>query len=125
MLWMDTYFEWIAPRSQCCGITLVDDKEELCHYPQYNNDTCRPCVTNETENGWPEPDDFDKYVHWFLQDNPGKRCPSGGHAAFAGGVKFYPDQDNVTQNNTIKSKYLLCSVNALYLTNSAQLQHLM
>ena len=96
MLWLDTYFEWIAPHSECCGKT-ADNK--FCLYPKNtSNSTCMPCVEklNETTN-WPYPDDFTKYLPWFLKDNPGKRCPSGGHAAFASGVKLRED-------NSVESK---------------------
>lgn len=95
MLWLDTYFEWIAPHSECCGINVTNN--EFCLYPKKEaNATCQPCVKelNETTN-WPNPDDFEKYLKWFLNDNPGKRCPSGGHAAFAGGVKLNPDNQTV------------------------------
>ena len=87
MLWLDTYFEWIAPSSKCCGI---DSKTgEFCLHPQEG--TCENCVKELNHNGWPYPKDFTKYLHWFLKDNPGTRCPSGGHAAFADAVKFYPN----------------------------------
>ena len=95
MLWLDTYFEWIAPTSKCCGI---DKHGEFCLTPQYENETCNNCVTKLNKNGWPYPEDFEKYLKWFLKDNPGIRCPSGGHAAFAGGVKMNAD------NKTVNSK---------------------
>ena len=98
MLWLDTYFEWIAPTSKCCGINR--ETKEFCLTPQYENATCDNCVTKEqlNDNGWPNPDVFGLYLKWFLEDNPGTNCPSGGHAAFAGGVKLNPD------NQTVNSK---------------------
>ena len=100
MLWLDTYFEWIAPHSECCGKTGKTDSEDIgdfCLYPKKDaNATCHPCVKELDPNtSWPYPDDFKKYLKWFLNDNPGKRCPSGGHAAFAGGVKLNPDNETV------------------------------
>lgn len=99
MLWLDTYFEWIIPRSQCCGI---DDDGEFCLYPQYDNATCRPCLNDSdlNENFWPKKEIFYKYIHWFLEDNPGVRCPSGGHAAFKGAINF-------TSPDSIRSKISL------------------
>lgn len=104
MLWLDTYFEWIGPDSKCCGIS---NKGEFCLHPvNTTNSTCMPCVTASSLNqyGWPNADDFGKYLKWFLMDNPGTRCPSGGHAAFAGGVKLNHD------NKTVNSKLLELSV---------------
>lgn len=106
MLWLDTYFEWIAPSSQCCG---KDEDDNFCLYPQYNNDTCRACLETQDENGWPYPDDFEKYLRWFLKDNPGVRCPSGGHAAFANAVKFYDAPDN----ETVRSELVLCALSSI------------
>ena len=97
MLWIDTYFEWINPRSHCCGMT---SDGEFCHYPQYDNDTCRQCVTELGDNDWPKPQDFQRFLPWFLEDNPGLRCPSGGHAAFASGVKINPKD-----NKSVSSKF--------------------
>lgn len=100
MLWLDTYFEWIAPDSKCCGI--VPATKEHCITPQYKNSTCTDCVTTLNENGWPYPDDFEKFLPWFLDDNPGMRCPSGGHAAFSSGVKL--KVDNETGDATVESE---------------------
>lgn len=98
MLWLDTYFEWIAPHSECCGRNVTSGGR--CLYPKMDaNATCQPCVTELDENNWPFPDDFEEFLPWFLDDNPGKRCPSGGHAAFAGAVKFKPGD-----NRTVESK---------------------
>jgi len=32
--------------------------------------------------------DFEKYLPWFLQDNPSIECPKAGHALFAQAVKY-------------------------------------
>lgn len=98
MLWLDTYFEWIAPSSKCCGISR-EKNNTFCLKPQFENDTCDSCVKNLTEKGWPLQEDFGKYLPWFLQDNPGVRCPSGGHAAFAGAVKLNPDNKTVNSES--------------------------
>lgn len=36
----------------------------------------------------PVPSDFDKYVSYFLQDNPDSACAKGGHAAYGRGVNY-------------------------------------
>lgn len=36
----------------------------------------------------PQPQDFDKYVSYFLQDNPDASCAKAGHAAYGSGVNY-------------------------------------
>jgi hypothetical protein len=95
MLWLDTYFEWIAPKSYCCGISREDDNGE-CYDPQWLNDSCDSCMPSGDR---PNRTVFETYLDWFLHDNPGIDCPSGGHAAFGGAVvvnKTKKDGRNIT-----------------------------
>ena len=90
MLWLDTYFEWINPASQCCGF---DSDGNFCR--PGGNKNCTACVSELTDKGWPKPDDFMTYLPNFLNDNPGMDCPSAGHAAFNPGVKLSSDKKSV------------------------------
>ena len=85
MLWLDTYFEWIAPKSYCCGIARDENGGE-CFDPQWQNDSCDTCKTSTKYGDRPNKTEFGTYLDWFLHDNPGIDCPSGGHAAFGGAV---------------------------------------
>ena len=40
------------------------------------------------EDGHMSSDDFNKYLSWFLQDNPSADCPKGGHASYSQSVRF-------------------------------------
>lgn len=37
------------------------------------------------------PTDFERYVSYFLQDNPDETCAKGGHAAYGHGVNYVTD----------------------------------
>ena len=106
MLWLDTYFEWMAPKSYCCGVSR-DDGDEECYDPQWLNDSCDPCMASGDR---PNRTVFETYLDWFLHDNPGLDCAAGGHAAFGGAVvvnKTEKDGRNIT---TALSEYLPCMV---------------
>ena len=98
MLWLDTYFEWIAPKSYCCGVSRDDDGEE-CFDPAWANDTCDTCKLSPGDR--PNKTEFETYLYWFLQDNPGIDCPSGGHAAFGGAVIL---NQNGEKNSTVNGE---------------------
>jgi hypothetical protein len=49
---------------------------------------CKSCNLNEEldSEGRMPPHLFEKYISFFLKDNPFDECPKGGHAAYAQGV---------------------------------------
>lgn len=56
------------------------------------SDDCKECEINFSEPAKlrPTPEDFSKYVSFFLLDNPDDTCPKGGHAAYSYGVNISP-----------------------------------
>ena len=38
----------------------------------------------------PSPESFNKYLPFFLVDNPSQSCPKGGHAAYGNAVQMIP-----------------------------------
>jgi Niemann-Pick C1 protein len=76
--WLDDYFDWLQSTNDppCCRIH--NQTKEFC--PATLNDTsCIPCPIKFIENQRPSPDDFQHYINFFLHDNPGEKCPKGGH----------------------------------------------
>lgn len=58
--------------------------------------TCRTCkIKFRPDNKRPTAQDFEKYVSFFLRDNPDETCAKGGHAAYSQGV-------NLRTNKTLK-----------------------
>lgn len=100
MLWLDTYFEWINPAG-CCGVSREDNGEQ-CFDPSYKNDTCDICLTSSSDR--PNKTEFETYLYWFLHDNPGIDCPSGGHAAFGGAVIINESDPIHHKNSSVLSK---------------------
>lgn len=52
---------------------------------------CDDCNIPLTKQGRPEPLEFQRYVPFFLQDNPTDSCAKAGHAAYGQGVNYIED----------------------------------
>ncbi|CAF4224777.1 unnamed protein product, partial [Rotaria sp. Silwood2] len=97
--WLDDYFDWLQSSSNphCCRIN--NQTQEFC--PSTLNDTlCVNCPIDFVENQRPSSDDFQRYIEFFLHDNPGEKCPKGGHAA-------YKDAVELINNSYVKSSYFM------------------
>ena len=46
-------------------------------------------------NSRPSSKEFTEYLEWFLLENPGLQCATGGHAAFNASVTLAPDGKTV------------------------------
>lgn len=55
---------------------IGNDSEEITNFcPATSDARCEPCLKiNQKE---PTPDEFMKYLPWFLKDNPGIACNKG------------------------------------------------
>jgi Niemann-Pick C1 protein len=97
--WLDDYFDWLQSTNDppCCRIH--NQTNQFC--PATLNDTsCINCPIEFIENQRPSPDDFSRYINFFLHDNPGEKCPKGGHAA-------YKDAVQLINNTVVKSSYFM------------------
>lgn len=59
-------------------------------FPEFSK-RCSSCNISRNDFGRPTPSDFDRYVSFFLQDNPDENCAKGGHAAYGHGVNYITD----------------------------------
>ena len=58
----------------------------------------------------PSPEEFQKTIHLFLNQNPGEHCPKAGHGAFADSVKHDPfviDMVNKSVRYEVKSNNMM------------------
>lgn len=97
--WLDDYFDWLQSTNDppCCRIN--NQTHQFCP-ATLDNPACQPCQINFTTNKRPEPNDFQKYIQYFLIDNPGDKCPKGGHAA-------YKDAVELVNKTYVKSSYFM------------------
>jgi Niemann-Pick C1 protein len=85
--WLDDYFDWLQSSNDppCCRI----HQQTGAFCPATSNDTsCTACPIQFVEYQRPSSDDFQRYIEFFLSDNPGEKCPKGGHAAYKDGVQL-------------------------------------
>ncbi|XP_043265268.1 NPC intracellular cholesterol transporter 1 isoform X2 [Colletes gigas] len=84
--WLDDYMDW-TELSTCCKYFVGNNS--FCPHSEYSS-RCAKC--NITRNhGRPSPMDFERYVSFFLQDNPDDTCAKAGHAAYGHGVNYVTD----------------------------------
>jgi Niemann-Pick C1 protein len=97
--WLDDYFDWLQSSNDppCCRIN--SQTQAFC--PATINDThCVPCPIRFESDQRPSKDDFQRYIEDFLVDNPGEKCPKGGHAA-------YHDAVQIINHTYVKSSYFM------------------
>lgn len=70
---------------------------------------CYSCNITKNAINRPIPSDFNKYVSYFLNDNPDSSCAKGGHAAYSAAVNL--NKQNVgasyfmTYHTILKTSY--------------------
>ncbi|KAF4521963.1 hypothetical protein B566_EDAN009491 [Ephemera danica] len=90
--WMDDYFDWSTVVG-CCK--YYPNNGSFCpHTVSY----CNNCPIEFREDGVrPTPESFEKYLPFFLQDNPDVSCAKAGRAAYAQGVNYVVDEKGVAK----------------------------
>nr|XP_034176148.1 NPC intracellular cholesterol transporter 1 isoform X4 [Osmia lignaria] len=85
--WLDDYIDW-CELSNCCK--YFKSNSSFCPHTESIN-RCASCEITKNQFGRPVPTDFEKYVSFFLQDNPDETCAKAGHAAYGHGVNYATD----------------------------------
>ncbi|XP_069696663.1 NPC intracellular cholesterol transporter 1 isoform X2 [Periplaneta americana] len=89
--WIDDYYDWSAPGAGCCQ--YFKQNNSFCPHQHHGCLQCDIHVNNKTKR--PIPVDFDKYIPYFLQDNPDESCAKAGHAAYGQGVRYKVDNQSL------------------------------
>ncbi|CAG9824579.1 unnamed protein product [Phaedon cochleariae] len=98
--WLDDYFDW-ADTPNCCKFRK--DNHGFC---PHDKSGCLPCnITFRPDNHRPVTEEFDRYVSFFLRDNPDDVCPKAGHAAYGQGVNY--KLDATTQLSEVGASYFM------------------
>ncbi|XP_050308286.1 NPC intracellular cholesterol transporter 1 homolog 1b-like [Anthonomus grandis grandis] len=90
--WLDDFYEW-ADTSKCCK--YFETNSSFC---PHTYTTCLSCAYDslqKTEN-ITRKEYYDKYLPYFLMDNPDATCAKGGHPAYYQGMSFYQDANGKT-----------------------------
>ncbi|XP_071876115.1 Niemann-Pick type C-1a isoform X5 [Bombus fervidus] len=85
--WLDDYIDW-SQLSMCCKYFVSNDS--FCPHTG-SSKYCSSCNITSNNIGRPIPTDFERYVSFFLQDNPDEMCAKAGHAAYGRGVNYVTD----------------------------------
>ncbi|XP_012169744.2 NPC intracellular cholesterol transporter 1 isoform X3 [Bombus terrestris] len=85
--WLDDYIDW-SQLSMCCKYFVSNDS--FCPHTG-SSKYCSSCNITTNNIGRPIPTDFERYVSFFLQDNPDEMCAKAGHAAYGHGVNYVTD----------------------------------
>ncbi|XP_017769241.1 PREDICTED: Niemann-Pick C1 protein-like [Nicrophorus vespilloides] len=93
--WIDDFKDW-SEMDTCCK--YFNNNESFC---PHTIETCTSCTYNPAES-WP--DYFDKYLPFFLNDNPDPSCGKGGHPAYADALHW---ELNEQYNIEVKSSYMM------------------
>ncbi|XP_029162853.1 NPC intracellular cholesterol transporter 1 isoform X4 [Nylanderia fulva] len=99
--WMDDYMDW-SGLNECCKYFPTNNS--FCPHT-YGRPKCSSCNITLNKYNRPVPSDFDKYVSFFLQDNPDENCAKGGHAAYGHGVNYVTDPN--TGMSTVGASYFM------------------
>jgi Niemann-Pick C1 protein len=70
---------------------LFLDNGSFCPHDSYD-EHCKPCNVQKNQLNRPTSSEFEKYVSFFLQDNPDSSCAKAGHAAYGSAVNLNNDQ---------------------------------
>ncbi|XP_052121978.1 NPC intracellular cholesterol transporter 1 homolog 1b-like [Frankliniella occidentalis] len=82
--WVDDYLNWLG-HSGCC----YENKTTGQFCPHSKGSKCKECrVPFDPSTSRPSAADFNKYVPYFLEDNPDASCAVAGHAAHSKAVMY-------------------------------------
>lgn len=73
--WIDDFFDW-SNATACCKM-----KKNYTFCP-HTDSSCSPCIKNPLSGKRPMPEDFRRYISFFLHDNPDSDCAKAGHPSY-------------------------------------------
>ncbi|XP_072021310.1 NPC intracellular cholesterol transporter 1-like [Amphiura filiformis] len=85
--WIDDFFDWATPGGGITCCRIYNNTQEFCP-ATVQNDSCSACRPSEEKYDRPTPEEFEEFLPFFLEDNPGIQCSKGGHAAYGSAVTF-------------------------------------
>ncbi|XP_063990159.1 NPC intracellular cholesterol transporter 1 isoform X1 [Diachasmimorpha longicaudata] len=80
--WLDDYIDW-SQADNCCK--YFPGNNSFCPHEKF---MCTNCPQSINKLGRPTRSHFEKYISYFLNDNPNDQCVKAGHAAYGQGVNY-------------------------------------
>ncbi|XP_044315818.1 NPC intracellular cholesterol transporter 1 isoform X1 [Drosophila rhopaloa] len=96
--WIDDYFDWAAAASSCCKY-----KKDTGDFCPHQDTSCLKCNITKNSLQRPVEKEFEKYLPFFLKDNPDDQCAKAGHAAYGGAVRY----SNSHERLNIETSYFM------------------
>ncbi|CAD6208835.1 GSCOCG00010663001-RA-CDS [Cotesia congregata] len=98
--WLDDYIDW-SQAPDCCKVFKSNDS--FC--PHQGRKGCTSCDISSNKYDRPPPREFEKYVSFFLEDNPDEQCAKAGHAAYGQGVNYLTNKQ--TNLSSVRASYFM------------------
>ena len=101
--WIDDFLTWLNPNADCCRVRKRDP-DVFCS-PRDNPRLCQPCwagktpAYNITMEGFPEGEEFIRYLKQWLVSPTNEDCPIGGQASYGSAISLNQAQDDVVASH--------------------------
>ena len=99
--WIDDYFDWTLIKD-CCKMY---ENGEFCPHSATGGGKKYTCNISLTIQNRPVPEDFNKYLTFFKQDNPDESCAKAGHASYGNALTIYKNPK--TEENSAGASYFM------------------
>lgn len=91
--WIDDFLHWLNPLQESCCRVRKRDPTTFCR-PRDSSRLCQPCLADQTPPwnitmvGFPEGEDFMRYLRHWLESPTDEDCPLGGQATYSSSISL-------------------------------------
>ncbi|KAJ7228898.1 patched family-domain-containing protein [Mycena pura] len=102
--WIDNFFNWLDPNAEACCRVRKREPSVFCS-ERDSARLCQPCYLdkqppwNITMDGFPEDDEFMRYLKQWLNSPTSESCPAAGKASFGTALSLSADEQQVTASH--------------------------
>ncbi|SPO44003.1 related to NCR1 - transmembrane glycoprotein, involved in sphingolipid metabolism [Moesziomyces antarcticus] len=106
--WIDDFLQWLNPILDGCCRVKISDPSVFCG-PRDSPFSCQPCFEgrdppwNITMDGFPEGEEFYRYLRKWLESPTDQDCPLGGQAAYSSALSIA--KDPVNGNESVRASH--------------------
>lgn len=102
--WIDDFLYWLNPVLDTCCRVRKRNPKQFCS-PRDPERLCKPCFEerepawNITMYGFPEGDEFVRYLKQWLASPTDEECPLAGKTSYSAALSLTPSKDNVAASH--------------------------